>query len=134
MKPVIVEPFMQPVGPKEMLPLTPLGLFRLFFTPAIISYITEQTNLYASQCMTNEVFQWWEKVTDVELEAFFGFMILMGLVHLPSLKHYWRKDSLFHYSPITSRISRNRFLEIQRYLHFVDNSTLELPGSPLYDR
>ena len=121
MTPVVVEPFVQPVGPKEMLPLTPLGLF----TSTIVSYITEQTNLYASQCMTDDAFQCWEKVTVVEMEAFFGFLVLMGLVHLPSLKHYWRKDSFYHFSPVTSRISRNRFLEIQRYLHFVDNSTLE---------
>ena len=39
-----------------------------------------------------------------------------------------------HYSPIASRISINRFLDLHRYLHFVDNSTISLPGTPEYDR
>ena len=33
-----------------------------------------------------------------------------------------------------SRISRDRFFELHRYLHFVDNSTLAAPGTPDYDK
>ena len=47
---------------------------------------------------------------------------------------YWKNDELYHYSPIANRISRNRFLEISRFLHFVDNDTLSCPGSDNYDR
>ena len=38
--------------------------------------------------------------------------------------------STYHYSPISSRITRDRFFELHRYLHFVDNSSLAPPGSP----
>ena len=41
---------------------------------------------------------------------------------------------MYHYSPVADKISRNRFHEIHRYLHFADNSTLSPPGSPDYDR
>ena len=41
---------------------------------------------------------------------------------------------MYHFSPIADRISRNRYREISRYLHFVDNSTLGSRGSPEYDR
>ena len=41
---------------------------------------------------------------------------------------------MYHYAPIASRISRDRFMEISRYLHFVDNTTLEPRESPSYDR
>ena len=63
-----------------------------------------------------------------------GFMILMGVVHLPALFDYWKNDPLFHYSPVASRISRRRFVELSKYLHFVDNSSLALPGSPNYNK
>ena len=57
-------------------------------------------------------------------------MILMGIVHLPSLCDYWKKDSIFHYSPIADKITRDRFLDIHRYLHFNSNSSLADPGTP----
>ena len=61
-------------------------------------------------------------------------MILMGLVKLPSMYDYWKKDEIFHYSPAARRISRDRFFELHRFLHFKDNSTLSPPGTPEYDR
>ena len=73
-----------------------------------------------------EKYEKWNKVTVDELCAYMGFMLLMGIVHLPSLYDY--------NSPIADKISRNRFHEIHHYLHFVDNSTLSPPGSPEYDR
>ena len=63
-----------------------------------------------------------------------GFMILMGLVKLPSIYDYWKKNDTYHYSPIASRITRDRFFELHRYLHFADNSTLAPPGSPEYNK
>ena len=58
----------------------------------------------------------------------------MGINILPSIKDYWKRDPLFHYAPITDRIIRDCFLEISRYLHFVDNNTLQPRGSDGYDR
>ena len=76
----------------------------------------------------------WQEVTVPELEAFFGCMILMGLVKLSALADYWSKSPIFHYAPIASRIPRDRFFEIQRYLHFTDNSLLAATGSPAYNK
>ena len=76
----------------------------------------------------------WTKITVEELKAFLGFCILMGINSLPALKDYWKRDPAFHYSPIADRISRDRFLEISRYLHFVDNDTFPQRDSPAYDR
>ena len=61
-----------------------------------------------------------------------GLMILMGLVQLASLGDYWRKDITFHYEPITSRISRRRFLDIHQFLHFVENGDVPHYGEPTY--
>ena len=82
--------------------------------------------------MGAERFATWTQITVEELQAYMGFMILMGLVKLPSIYDYWQKDETYHYSPIASRITRDRFFELHRYLHFADNSTLASPRSPEY--
>ena len=84
--------------------------------------------------MGGEKFAQWTQVTEQELHAYMGFMILMGLVHLPSLYDYWKKDEIFHYSPVASRISCDRFFDLHRYLHCADNYTLLPPGDPGYDK
>ncbi len=58
----------------------------------------------------------------------------MGINSLPSLEDYWKEDKVYHYRPVADKIPRARFREISRYTHYVDNSTLSLPGSPGYDR
>ena len=60
-------------------------------------------------------------------------MILMGIVHLPSIYDYWKKVDIYNYSPVAFRITRDRFFEL-RYLHFADNSSLTSSGSPEYDK
>ena len=80
------------------------------------------------------MFTKWDKITRHKLEAYFGFMILMGLVPISSYHDYWRKDKFLHYDPIANRIPRDQFFEISRYLHFVNNSTISSPYSENYDR
>ena len=43
-------------------------------------------------------------------------------------------DSIFHYEPITNKISRNCFFDIHCFLHFTDNSILPTYGDPNYDQ
>lgn len=96
--------------------------------------IVEQTNLYARQSMSQERFEKWTLVTEEELWAYLGFSILMAINRLPSLADYWKTDEVYHYSPVASKISRDRFLDIARYLHFADNTTLPRRTDPHYQR
>ena len=82
--------------------------------------------------MGDEKFQQWKTVNVDELRAFLGF--LMAIIHLPSIDDYWKRDPLMHYSPIADRISHDRFRELSRYLHFVDNNTLLPRDSAEYNR
>ena len=91
------------------------------------------SNKYASECF-GEKSSTWQQITVDELLAYMGFMILMGIVQLLAIQDYWKTTSIFHYMPVAGRISRTRFFELHRYLHFADNSTLSPPGSPGYDR
>ena len=126
--------FEQHVGPQVPIPCSSVGAFFLFFTRTLLEYIVMQSNKYALECMGAEKYESWEKITVDELSAFIGFMLLMGIVHLPSIADYWKRDEVCHYAPVARRISRNRFFDIQRYLHFADNSTLAAPGTPEYKR
>ena len=130
--PVDVRPFVQPTGPAVRLSADPAELFSLFFTPDIIHSIVEETNRYAEQCLQETSCTW--STDEAELRAYLGFYILMGLVREPEIRDYWSKDDTFRYRPISERISRKRFEEISRYLHFVDKEALPARGSPGYHR
>ena len=84
--------------------------------------------------MGAEKYQSWRQITLEDVKAFLGFSILMGINVLPSINDYWQRDKTLRYNPIADRITRDRFRDISRYLHFVDNSTLALRGSPNYNR
>ena len=116
------------------IPETPSECFRLFYTSDLVRMIVKQSNLYAQEVMSDERYEKWDQISIEDLEAYFGFNILMGINSLPSLEDYWKKDPVYHYAPVADCISRDRFSEISRYLHFVDNSTLVPRTSPAYDR
>ena len=84
--------------------------------------------------MSAEVFLKFEPFTRDDIEAFFGFNMLMGINSLPTLHMYWENSSWYKSNLITDRISRDRFEEISRYLHFADNDSLFPLSSQQYDR
>ena len=92
--------------------------------------IVEETNRYASVVNPSE--EW--KTNQNELQAYFGFYILMGMVKEPEIPDYWAKDPTFSYHPISDKISRKRFEEISRYLHFVNTDLLPKRGQRGYHR
>ena len=133
LKPVEVKPFTSPVGPATVIPESPREVFEMFFSDDLMQLMVTESNRYAEEVMRNEKFATWMKITVDEMKAFLGFSILMGLNQLPAVKDYWKSEYL-HYSPIAGRLPRDRFLEISRYVHFVDNTTLQPRGSPGHDR
>ena len=134
LKPVEVKSFNSPVCPTTAIPETPRDVFEIFFTDELMMLMVTESNRYAEDVMGSEKFAKWTKITEEEMKAFLGFSILMGINQLQAIKDYWKKNEYLHYSPIADRIPRDRFLEISRYIHFVDNSTLQPRGSPGHDR
>ena len=134
LSPVSIAPFTQQVGPTVPISSDPVEVFELFFTPDILSLIIEQTKIYAGQVLGEEKYSEWEKITGNELRAYFGFKILMGPYPKPATRDYWRQDPFVRYIPISDRISRDRFCDLDRFLHFPNNETLPSRGEPGYDR
>ena len=129
-----LQDFSSPAGPTVDLSSSPLHVFGLFFTQDLLEEIATQTNSYSRTVMGAEKYDKWTKVSVVELKAFLGFSVLMGINHLPSRNDYWSRDPRLHYAPVADRISRDRFRELSRFLHFVDNDTLVPRGSDGHDR
>ena len=128
--------FNSPVGPTTAIPESPREVFEIFFTDELMTMMlmVTESNRYAEDVMGSEKFAKWTKITVEEMKAFLGFSILMGINQLPAVKDYWKENEYLDYSPIADRIPQDRFLEISRYIHFVDNSTLQPRGSPGHDR
>ena len=134
-KPVLKDFYPQePTGPTFPVPDSPSEIFRMFYTSELLDLVTAETNKYAEQVMTPQKILKFTPVSKLDIEAFMGFNILMGINSLPSLAMYWGNDSIHHYAPIADRISRERYKQISRYLHFCDNTSLAPLGTPSYDR
>ena len=54
-----------------------------------------------------------------------GILILSGYHTLPSRRLYWSVDDDARVDLVTKAMSRDRFEEILRFLHFTDNQTLD---------
>ena len=118
-------------GPRVPLPQDPLGLFSLFFDKSLVSLIVDKTNRYAEQSLQDTDKVW--STNAEEIQAYMGFMILIGINHLPEIRDYWSVSEYFRYAPIAYIITRDRFEEITRYLHFVDNDSLPARGENKVD-
>lgn len=133
--PVVVNDFTGPQpGPRVPVSSDPLSLFQLYFTDDVLDLIVQETNRYAQQVLTAKGSDKTWSTNAAEIRAYFGFAILMGINRLPEIRDYWSTDPTLHYSPIADRISRDRFEELTRYLHFVNNDTLPGRGEPGFSR
>ena len=132
--PITVEPCTVPPGPQVQTSRDPLEMFSKFFDNNLLSLIVRETNRYAAQFLAaTRSSHTWE--TDLEeLKAYLGFRVVMGVCKLPEIRDYWSTDQKLNNSFISSRITRSRFKEITRYLHFVDNESLPQTGEQEFHR
>lgn len=95
----------------------------------LLTLIKTESERYAEQ--NGRTFQ----TSTIELSAFLGINILMGIHKLPSMKDYWSVEEGLGNLLIQKAMTRSRFLIILQNLHFTDNLQ-ELPSkdSENYDR
>ena len=107
---------------------TPLQVFQLMLTSAILDSIVTQTKLFAEQKKVDFPF------CSEELLAFFGLNIGMGLLRLPQIRDYWSRSKVLSTPFFSSVMSRDRFLSILKFLHLNDSSLQKKHGEEGYDR
>lgn len=92
-------------------------------TTSILQYILQTTNNYAAARLTSvpprrrSVFRNWRNISLVEMKAFIGMIIQMGIVQLSDIKDYWSRHVTLNLPFFRSVFSRDRFLQIFWMLH-----------------
>lgn len=116
--------------------MSPLDYFLLFVDNHMLTSIVRETNRFAIQCLTanGKDPNSWVAVTLEELKAFLGLIIAMSIHFLPSLRDYWKDDWVLGVPEFAKVMPRNRFLDINRYLHLNDNSKMPARESPDVDK
>lgn len=110
--------------------------FYLLLVPEeIFQEIANQTNLYATQVLSQKQSSYWKQwipTNKNEIKRLFGLLIWMDLVKLPEVHLYWSKDKLYEQSFPQSIMSRNRFELLLQMLHFTNNENANLLNDRLY--
>lgn len=99
----------------------------------ILDKILEQTLLYSQQ-QNNHTFSFSKE----ELLKFVGILLFSGYHTLPREKMYWDRAHDCNVEIVADCMSRNRFQEVKKYLHFNDNNNIDMGDKyykvrPLYD-
>ena len=111
----------------------PVEIFEMLFDSNLQDHIVTETVRYAHQKNSAEF-----KLTTNHLKTFIGILFYSGYHSLPQQKLYWERNSDVLTPLVHESMSRNRFLEIKRNLHFADNQAIDLTDKfakvrPLYD-
>lgn len=112
---------------KELKDLNPKNLFEKFFDDKTVSYIVEQTELYANQNNAHNF-----KTSIDEIRNFFGILFFSGYHKLPRERLYWSNDDDLGIDIVTSCMSRNRFEELKKFFHLADNSNARTTSDKLF--
>ena len=128
--PRILPPFNSTVGPtpRTKHAPSPLDVFLLFVTVAILESIVKQTVAFAMA--KGAVFS---DFYVEELQAFLGIHIAMGLLRLPQISDYWSTNEIISTPWFPAIMPRDRFFAIMRYLHLVDSSLQKKAGETGHD-
>lgn len=117
---------------------SPLDFWSVFVDNKIINEMVHQTNLYATQVLLEDTdvpsssrLHKWIPTSNDEMRKFLGVICYMGMVNMPSIRHYWSNRPLFHIRPISDALSRNRFELLLKMWHFSDNNSCP-EGDRLY--
>ena len=114
--------------------VTPLSVFLLMLGKDFFKNLAQQTNIYASACLCKQSRRSsakqlnllshtkpWTTVDEEEMKKFFGLLFAMALNPKTQVTHFWSTKSFLHCAFFSEAMSRDRFLNILRFLHVVDN-------------
>jgi hypothetical protein len=101
----------------------PIDLYSLFVTKEFMAKIAQETIRYARQSGDMSF-----EVTIDDIDSFIIFLLYSTYVHLPRQRMYWAKDDDISLQVPGNLLSRNKFMAIKKYLHFVNND--EIADSP----
>ncbi|XP_035222357.1 piggyBac transposable element-derived protein 3-like [Stegodyphus dumicola] len=93
----------------------------MFFTDDLVNHIVHQSVSYATQ---NNRHQY--TLSSDCFKKFLGFLLLTGYHSLPQEQMYWSEEEDIDIGIVRKCMSKNRYIEIKRNLHFSDNTNIPL--------
>ncbi|XP_055910479.1 piggyBac transposable element-derived protein 2-like [Eupeodes corollae] len=96
-------------------------VFEKLFDVEVRQLSVNQTMLYADQ-QNKDSFSF----NDEDLKFCIGILLFSGYHSEAREFMYWKQAADTHVPIIANRMSRNRFQEIKRFIHFADNNTLDM--------
>ena len=130
--------FRQQVGAVNILQsaASALEFFLLMFSMNIVNDIVCETNKYAFLCLKSAGKEpnLFERVTDIELLAYFGLCIAMSMHPVHSIRDYWSRNWILGVPSLARIMTVARFETITRYLHLNDNENMPARGTPGFDK
>lgn len=107
-----------------------LDLFTLFCGDELFEMIARETNDYAVQEINRALRKnlksdkSWTCVTKDELKSYVALYIAMSQVKKPDIKMNWSKRKIIETPFYSTVMARDRFVDISRFLHFSDNTSV----------
>lgn len=114
-----VPPEFQGEHKSRVVGIQPIDYFLEMVKPEFMTNIVWESNLYATQKGKTL------NLTENELKVFLGINFMMTYIKYSRLNQYWSPLHGTRMEVIAKHMSCNRFREIRRYIHFVDNLSEE---------
>ncbi|XP_047124186.2 piggyBac transposable element-derived protein 1-like [Hydra vulgaris] len=105
---------------------TPYECFKYFLEDKLYQEIANTTNLYACQMNISTKFV----TTPAEIQKYVGILFYMSIYRYPNTREYWGENS---FEPVRKTMTKNRFEELHRYLHFNDSTKMPAQGDSNFD-
>lgn len=98
---------------------TPVEVFEMFFTDELVNYIVQQSVSYAAQNNRHQF-----TLSADCIKKFLGFLLLTGYHSLPQEQMYWSEDEDINLEIVRKCMTKNRYIDIKRNLHFCNNASI----------
>ena len=95
-----------------------------YFTDEVWDLLVVETNRFAARCTqtpTTTGVRAWHDVKVVEMQAFVGVIMLMGICSLPRIENYWTTSHPLIKPRLAQVMTRITFEQILRYIHLYDS-------------
>ena len=112
---------------------SPLSVLHLFLSNEEVENFVKFTNEYAEMLINNPdiqervaendrtIFKTWKDTNVDELWMYIGVVLLMGIIKKPEYDMYWTNDPIYSTPIFTRLMSRTRFKELRKMIHFSDS-------------
>ena len=107
-----------------------LDVFNVIFDSVFWENVVTETNRYAEQMINNKnkrrkIDENWFPVDGDEIKVYFALCIIIAQVKKPTIKMNWSRRAVIETPIFRKTMPWKRFVQITRYLHFVNNDTTD---------